>query len=116
MSNYIINKLNYKLSQLLNKLQTFELINKESRSNASANVGSSSGAKPTKKKSYTRPKTGPSHSSKGKSYVIQERNPNKRSRTRSLIRLAMVKTLVARENIFTVMKKAIRREIAQNTL
>ena len=37
-SNYIMNKLNYRLSQLLNELQAFEAINKGSKSGGSANV------------------------------------------------------------------------------
>ena len=41
-SNYIMNKLNYGLSQLLNELQAFEAINKGSKSSGSANVASSS--------------------------------------------------------------------------
>ena len=49
-SNYIMNKLNYGLSQLLNELQAFEAINKGSKSGGSANVASSSRAKPMKKK------------------------------------------------------------------
>ena len=48
-SNYIMNKLNYGLSQLLNKLQAFEAINKRSKSGGSTNVAFSSRAKSMKK-------------------------------------------------------------------
>ena len=49
-SNYIMNKLNYGLSQLLNKLQTFEIIKEGSKSSSFANVVSYSRVKHMKKK------------------------------------------------------------------
>ena len=72
-SNYIMNKLNYGLSQLLNELQAFEAINKGSKSSGSANVASSSRAKPMKKKGNSGRKGNQSHSSKGKGSKGEEK-------------------------------------------
>ena len=85
-SNYIMNKLNDRLSQLLNELQTFEAINKGSKSGGSANVASSSRAKPRKKKGNSGRKGDKSHSSKGKGSKGEEKTnksknkPNKASK------------------------------------
>ena len=72
-SNYIMNKLNYGLSQLLNELQAFEAINKGSKSGGSANVASSSKAKPMKKKGISRRKGEKSHSSNRKGSKGEEK-------------------------------------------
>ena len=72
-SNYIMNKLNYGLSQLLNELQAFEAINKGSKSGGSANIASSSRAKPMKKKGDSGRKGNKSHSSKGKDSKGEEK-------------------------------------------
>ena len=72
-SNYIMNKLNYGLSQLLNELQAFEAINKGSKSSGSANVASSSRAKSMKKKGNSGRKGNQSHSSKGKGSKGEEK-------------------------------------------
>ena len=73
MSNYIMNKLKYGLSQLLNELQAFEAINKGSKNGGSANVVSSSRVKPMKKKGKSRKKDDKSHSSKGKGSKGEEK-------------------------------------------
>ena len=85
-SNYIMNKLNYRLSQLLNELQAFEAINKGSKSCDSANIASSSRAKPMKKKAISERKDEKSHSSnrigsKGEEKTNKSKNkPNKASK------------------------------------
>ena len=79
-SNYIINRLNYGLSQLLNEIQAFEAINKGSKSGGSANIASSSRAKPMKKKGNSGRKGDKSHSSKRKSSRGEEKT--KRSKNK----------------------------------
>ena len=79
-SNYIMNKLNYGLSQLLNELQAFEAINKGSKSSGSANVASSSRAKPMKKKGKSGRKSEKLYSSKWKD--CKEEVKTKRSKNK----------------------------------
>ena len=82
-SNYIMNKLNYGLSQLLNELQAFEAINRGSKSGGSTNIVSSSRAKPMKNKGIFGRKGEKSHSSnkkgfKGNEKIKESKNkPNK---------------------------------------
>ena len=81
-SNYIMNKLNYNLSQLLNELQTFESISKLGKQMGSVNLTdrtSSSKARSLKKKVKIvakRKNGGQASSSKGKSSFSDIRKPN----------------------------------------
>ena len=81
-SNYIMNKLNYGLSQLLNKLQTFESISRQGKMKGSANVAdraSSSKAKPPKRKAPAPSGPGQASSSKGKGPAKEEKNKRNKS-------------------------------------
>ena len=86
-SNYIRNKLNYRLSRLLNGLQTFDSIRRQEKVNGSTNVAdqaSSSKAKPQKIKAFTyvRSAQGQASSLKGKEPAKDEKQ-KKRARTTS---------------------------------
>ena len=81
-SNYIMNKLNYGLSQLLNELQTFESISRQGKMKGSANVAdraSSSKAKPPKRKAPAPSGPGQASSSKGKGPAKEEKNKKNKS-------------------------------------
>ena len=85
-SKYIMNKLDYGLSQLLNELQTFESITQPGRNKGSANYADKSSSPKTKKKSSSgaesskaRPST-----SKGKASAKMESGKGKNKKQESI--------------------------------
>ena len=82
-SNYIINKLNYGLSQLLNELQTFESISRQGKMKGSANVAdraSPSKAKPLKRKAPAPFGPGQASASKGKGPAKDDKKKKNKSK------------------------------------
>ena len=99
-SNYVMNKLNYKMTQLLNELQTFESISKDKGKHGSATV-----AEATKKIPLPLTRT-----IRGRARVPLGLSPKRARRVTRAPRRTTLRTKSLRENIFTVELMGIGRE------